>query len=572
MNFGSRFQRKQSMTHDIQVTRYLTTITLITLLSGVLFWGGKTWLDYSSYERYKITSFYWADIKLSIFGNRNEKTQLFQYEDGREAEIPSREIKTNKDILSLVEKFEGQVWHNILLSLWLMSNIFLFTSGFYLGQGKFKRPARILTGTEIITAKKLRKQALKKNFKPDFTIGSVPLLKGSERNHIFVTGASNSKKTNCFHEILQQIRTRKQKALIVDTTGIFIKKYYRPGIDKILNPLDARSEPWNIWGECAEPYHFEDLASVLIPADEKEAYWYEASRTLFTAAAKQLKDHNILSTKALLALTVMKPEHEVREFFEGTLAAPIINGVTKATQHIRSNLAVKIKCLELLEDTKEPFSIRSWVADDTTEEWLFLSCPPSMQEILKPLISSWVSIAAKALRGLRESEERRLWFVLEELAALHKLPDLNAILAQISQYGGCVLAGTHDLPMLEEIYGLPLVKSIINLCQTKVVLRLEADAAERALWWFGNKETSEPLEGFPSPEGVALIDPDTAFITATGIQRLENLEGYLKISKDLPIAKVKFRKHDLPTIADSLVEKRKGEIIDFPKILKAERA
>jgi hypothetical protein len=30
--------------------------------------------------------------------------------------------------------------------------------------------------------------------------------------------------------------------------------------------------------------------------------------------------------------------------------------------------------------------------------------------------------------------------------------------------------------------------------------------------------------------------------------------------------------HDLPTIADSLIERRKGKILDFPKILKAERA
>ena len=310
----------------------------------------------------------------------------------------------------------------------------------------------------------------------------------------------------------------------------------------------------------------------MIPADEKEAYWYEASRTLFTAAAKQLKAHNILSTKALLALTIMKPEHEVREFFEGTLAAPIIDGATKATQHVRSSLAVKIKCLELLEDTKTPFSIRNWVANDTTEEWLFLSCPPSMQEILKPLISTWILIATKALMSLKESEERRLWFVLDELPVLHKLPDLQTTLAQISQYGGCVLTGTQDLPMLEETYGFPLVKSIINLCQTKVVLRLEADVAERVLWWFGNKESCEPVDYLPPHESITSSDHrDITSVTTTSIQRLENLEGYLKISRDFPIAKVKFMTYDLPTIADSLVKKTKGSVIDFPKVLKAER-
>ena len=91
------------------------------------------------------------------------------------------------------------------------------------------------------------------------------MIKDSETQHMMITGTTGSGKTNCFHHLLPQIRTLGQRALIVDTTGEFVSRYYREGKDIILNPLDARSESWSPWVECTEDYHFEELASNLIP-------------------------------------------------------------------------------------------------------------------------------------------------------------------------------------------------------------------------------------------------------------------------------------------------------------------
>ena len=69
----------------------------------------------------------------------------------------------------------------------------------------------------------------------------MPLLKDSETKGILITGANGSGKTNYLHEILPQIRKRKQPAMVIDLEGGMIARYYRPGYDIIINPFDERT-------------------------------------------------------------------------------------------------------------------------------------------------------------------------------------------------------------------------------------------------------------------------------------------------------------------------------------------
>ncbi len=228
---------------------------------------------------------------------------------------------------------------------------------------------------------------------------------------------------------------------------------------------------------------------------------------------------------------------------------------------IRSTLAVSIQCLEHLQDTDVPFSIRDWIRKDEGEHWLFLSTTPEMRETLRSLLSTWVAVATKSLMGLKPSSDRRLWFVIDELPALNKLPDFQTMLAEARKYGGCVLAGTQDLSLLDEIYGYNLVKSISNLCSTKVVFRIAgSDVADRMSKWLGTQEISESVEhisygAHQMRDGVSLNDQrkEKAAVNADKLMKLPDLEGYLKVPGDYPIAKVKFEYQELKNIAARLV-------------------
>jgi type IV secretory pathway TraG/TraD family ATPase VirD4 len=225
---------------------------------------------------------------------------------------------------------------------------------------------------------------------------------------------------------------------------------------------------------------------------------------------------------------------------------------------VRSHLRGSIDSLELFEDTENPFSIRSWVKEDQVEGWLFLSSPPEHREEMASLLSIWASITTEAINSLSRNLERRVWVVIDELPAIKKLPTLQTMLAEVRQRGGCVVLGTQDMSLLDEIYGYNIVKSISNLCSTKVVFRIEgADVAERMSKWLGTQEVSESIENISYGEhkmrdGVNLNDnrKEKPTVHFDKLMKLPNLEAYLKLPGTYPIAKVKFKIHNLPKVAE----------------------
>jgi hypothetical protein len=110
-------------------------------------------------------------------------------------------------------------------------------------------------------------------------IGTLPLVKGTETQHILVSGGTGSGKTNCFNHILPQIRNCLQRAIIVDTTGSFVERYYREGKDILLNPFDSKGVSWHPWIECIDKFDYEALAENFIPQSHNQSdnYWRIAS-------------------------------------------------------------------------------------------------------------------------------------------------------------------------------------------------------------------------------------------------------------------------------------------------------
>ena len=175
----------------------------------------------------------------------------------------------------------------------------------------------------------------------------------------------------------------------------------------------------------------------------------------------------------------------------------------------------------------------------------------------------WTAIATDALMSCAPSQDRRLWFVIDELPAIKKLPKLQTMLAEVRKYGGCAILGTQDMCQLDEIYGPNTVKSIANLCSTKVVFRIEgAEIAERMSKWLGIQEVSETTENISygahqMRDGVSLNDQrkEKPTINPDRLMKLPDLEAYLKVPGDYPIAKITFEIHRLAKVAEGFLER-----------------
>ena len=570
MSFKVFTQGGQVTLHNIRMFRQVFIVTfLITVVSGGLFWGYKTWFDYTPYQRYIISSAWWADIKLSVSGDKNKESQVFRYEDGQEETLPCLAIKNNKTIQAWVKVFEDQAWHNAWLSLWFMGGTFLLVSGFWIWRGRAKKSKQILSGLEVVTPK-----ILKKILKEDaslFHIGGIPLRKDSETQHLLVCGTTGTGKSTCFFDLLPQIRKAGQRAIIVDTTGEFVARYYREGQDILINPFDDRTQGWTPWIDCTSPYHYDEVASAFIPQTGGDKFWSDAARTIFAETLKHHVKQGNYDTDYMLHMLLTVPLRELFQYLGETPAASLVDPAGDRTaMSIRAHLSAYLKPLVFLPKNRPVFSIRAWVQEEDKEpgqeagqeqghrqgkgqgrgqdQWVFITGTPDQRETLRPFLTALTGSAVNALMSCTPNRDRRLWFIIDELASLHKQEALPKALAEIRKYGGCIAVGLQDIPQLQAQYGRAEAESLVSLLNTRVIFRNgHPDTAKIMSQMLGEQEVREAVEGISYGansirDGVSLNDQNKMkpVVTPTQLMSLENREAYLKLPGNLPVTKIKF--------------------------------
>lgn len=433
-------------------------------------------------------------------------------------------------------------------------------------KGRSDKRRKHLAGSQLVSVQELTRQLKRSNKASDIVLGDLPLVKDSETQHMLITGTTGSGKTNCFHTLLPQIRNKRQRAVIVDTTGEFVSRYYRPEKDILLNPLDARSVPWHPWAECTEPYHYRELAETLLPQTGYDPFWSNAAREIVSHTLQrhdQLKDYRMSSlTRRLLTDEIS----QLAEFLKDTPAYPLVDPKNEKTaSSIRSTISAALASLPYIEDTQTPFSIRNWVQGDTSDAWLFLVMTPEQRALLRSLVSAWTSIAMKSVLGATPNTHNRLWFILDELPSLNKLGDLTLCLAESRKYGGCTVLGFQNLPQLEELYGSHLTKSIVDLCSTKVLFRFAGhDVAARMSSALGEQEIMEVQEGISYGandvrDGVnlAMQRRQKPIVTPDDLLSLNECEAFIKLAGNTPVTKIAFKYAATKCVQEPFVPKSK---------------
>ena len=154
----------------------------------------------------------------------------------------------------------------------------------------------------------------------DITIANVPYPKGAEMRHTLIIGTTGCGKTNAIIEILDQVQERGDRAIIVDTVGTYVNRYYnKERGDIILNPLDPRSASWSFFEECKDNEILRNVASCLIEnGDTNEQFWEpkfweNAGKIIFTETAIKVRNEN-KTLKEFLELLVIAPLKEAEEY------------------------------------------------------------------------------------------------------------------------------------------------------------------------------------------------------------------------------------------------------------------
>lgn len=538
----------QLTTHSVRMFKQVTKTSL--------FLAFFLWLCVFVYQMHTVNPFYLKSVwyyeqarfykllniqRMDLDGIHSSKTKSYQ----RQVSVESV-IQTNKFYATTFYKMTlERLKYSAAFALIPFSLVLLF---FFL-KGKQSKKKHHIKGNKLSSAWLTRCRLKFARKASKIFIGPLPLVKGTETQHILITGGTGSGKTNCLYHLLDSIRAQKQRTIIIDTTGILTERYFREGKDLLLNPLNATSQLWHPWVECTDKTSYAAMAESFIPQSlsESDNYWRTSARTVLNCILEQLKDSQrnyILAEKVL-----REPLQELCEFLKGTKAASLIDmNSEKTAASIRSVLSNYLTCFEYLIDTHAPFSIRNWVQQENPQdEWLFISCKPNQRAALNPLISCWFSIAVRSLLELTPDFNRRLWFIIDELPTLNRLRDLEMLLAESRKYGGCGVLALQSPAQLESIYGQAITQTIMGNCSTKIVFTEQNPLnAVRIAEMFGEEEIKEYQKGLSYGandirDGVNLSQQvrNQLLITKTDIQFLPKNIAFIRLPENYPIVKVK---------------------------------
>lgn len=400
-------------------------------------------------------------------------------------------------------------------------------------------------------------------------IGDLPIIRDSEIQNFCLHGTVGAGKSEVIRRLANYARQRGDMVVIYDRSGEFVKSYYDPSIDKILNPLDARCAAWDLWKECLTQPDFDNTANTLIPMGTKEdPFWQGSGRTIFAEAAYLMRnDPNRSYSKLVDTLLSIKIE-KLRTYLRNSPAANLVEEKIEKTaisiRAVLTNYVKAIRYLQGIEHNGEPFTIRDWmrgVREDQKNGWLFISSNADTHASLKPVISMWLSIAIRGLLAMGENRNRRVWFFCDELPTLHKLPDLVEILPEARKFGGCYVFGIQSYAQLEDIYGEKAAASLFDVMNTRAFFRSPSHKiAEFAAGEIGEKEHLKASEQYsygadPVRDGVSTgkdMERQT-LVSYSDIQSLPDLTCYVTLPGPYPAVKLSLKYQTRPKVAPEFI-------------------
>ncbi len=565
--------------HRLRMLQQIARIILaIFLFTASIVLVGKTYYEIPTYHFYLFKEYYHGKFLLGFVTKPADIAKAQQdviQPNGVKSRQYSHNLVHNPYIQQYVANIKQTAWNNMILGLWLGGLLSFFIMALFIYRGRKQTQTRPERGTSLVPVHQLKRLICRRRQRSDLYLDKLPLIKGKETSHFLATGTTGSGKSNAFNTLLPQIRDRGDRAILVDLTGDFVSRYYDEASDFLLNPFDQRHQNWSPWQECQTESHYDVFANAMIPKGNQtqDPFWENSSRIVLSTALRKFAEKNAPSTQELYHLLVKAPMAEYQKFFYGTAAVSLTDKqADKTAASIRSNLSTQLAGLKYLDTQGQCFSIRNWVSKEEDygprvkspgQAWLFLSARPDQRQTLRGLITAWMDTAINALMTLNPDSERRIWFVMDELPALNRLPSLEMILAEARKYGGCVLAGFQSMPQLTTIYGTSTAQTLLDLFNTQVFFRsTDPNTTSWISKVLGEAESREIQEnvsyGAQSVrDGVSLSQQHRkrAVVLPTQIATLEDLHCYVKLPGNYPVTQLKMKYKKGLKVAPGFVER-----------------
>jgi len=422
---------------------------------------------------------------------------------------------------------------------------------------------RRLKGPILVTPKEFNKsfQGTGIGIKTDGCREMLRVPIRAEDQHFEIIGDTGSGKTTIIMQMLRQIQARGHSAILYDPACEFIERFYdeKRG-DIVLNPLDRRCPYWGPSEELIRRAEARTVAASLFQptSDKKGEFFIESPQKIFAHLLLELP------TPQQLIEWMSHPE-EIDRRVKGTELASLIEpSAPQQRSGVLGSLSLVADSFRLLPkktEAKTEWTAREW--SEKRQGWIFLTSQPAEREALRPLHSLWIDMLVLRLLSAPKPEQHPVWFVLDELASLQKLPQLHTAITENRKSRNPIVLGFQGKAQLEVMYG-HLAEVMLSQPATKIFLKTgEPDAAEWVSRAIGKVEIERMKEthydGSRSGRNFALDRQTEPLVMDSEISGLEPMHAYLKHGNY--VAQFSFPKLEIAPTKPKFIERLEDDYI-----------
>lgn len=365
---------------------------------------------------------------------------------------------------------------------------------------------RHLGGAILLTGRQARKAA--KRLDRQAKVGDLrvhPLLRLRDwSRHVLVSGSVGSGKTQILMPIVAQLYARGIPALVLDTKGDYTSQM--PGA-LILSPWDSRSAYWDIGADVRTREQASAFADALVPLSEGNGRHFDlACRQIVTGVIIGLQNQaravwgwrmlaQVLSSGSVSLLATLQQS--------APAACDLIRDPRNPTTG--STLAALAAHCRVIDDLAtawgdgdvpgrggkpmEKFSLASWRHGPHRMVCLHAGLD---QSVSRAWLAAFYATAAGMLLRLPDSQNRRVFLLLDELTAVGRI-DLGGLFERGRSKGVCVVAGFQDLAQVRIVYGKDFADALSSMVGTQIVCQIgPGDTREKVSAWCGSERIAVP--------------------------------------------------------------------------------
>jgi type IV secretory pathway TraG/TraD family ATPase VirD4 len=405
---------------------------------------------------------------------------------------------------------------------------------------------RHVTGVRLARWKQLAKKTVyrdKKRRHLQIMLGQVPWPAELERRHALINGTSGAGKSTIIRQILPRIRSRGERAIIVDLNGDFAQKFFSPG-DRIFNPLDHASVKWNPLGEIKEPKDIDALLQAMVPrgTTPDDEIWRGFARDLLKALMRRLHEEGELRMDRLKHYAVASGDKEMAAFLQGG-ATPTRLQENSMVSNSKSMVKHFVESWDYAPKESN-FSIADWVRTGTG--FIFITPKEDERQAIMPLTNTFINMAVKtALSPSTGKKYKPIALVIDELSSF-EFDDLQGVLEKGRKFGLVAYAGIQNISQLRQKYGIDGAKVLMSCFSTKVIFNPgDAETADEMADEIGEhvverleiSQTRTAKSGSTTTRSWRRCAPER-LILATDLRKLRPLHAYVKFAGDYDVAKI----------------------------------